>query len=298
MAEDEFKQNNILAQYFLDIIKLIISIIGEYNTQINNDNNYELLNDEVISNIYNIINNYRNKYENEKNIKFYPFLNDALQKLMDMIFNDENTNYIINNSIYGKSFINNNITNRNLNINNVSVLNESLNNNNTNNNLKSMRTINSSIHQNININDTNRSIEDQSVNNNNNNNLYNNQSLYNTQRINQTQNIFPNNQNNSFLNKTFSNTYRSNRYNNINNNIEPINEQEELNSEINININNLNNTNNNNINIPRIANDIINRFNIECQNKYKIIINFLIEESSNIIKEQNDYYNKKMPIIN
>lgn len=291
MAEDEFKQNNILAQYFTDIIKIIISLLRD-----NTDNNNELINDEAISNIYNIINNYRSKYENEKNIKFYPFLNDALQKIMDLIFNEDNTNHIINNSIYGKSFINNNIntTNRNINPNinninnNASVLNESL-----NNNLKSIRTINSSNNPNMNINDTNKSIEDLSLNN---NNLYHNQSLYNTQRANQSQNIFHNNQNNNlFLNKTFSSTYRPNRYSNINNklnnNIVPINEQEEINCEINLSLSNVNNINN--IIIPRLPSDVVNIFNIECQNKYKIIINFLIEESNNIIKEQNNYYNKK-----
>ena len=58
MAEDEFKQNNIMAQYFTDIIKIIISLLRD-NTD--NNNNNELINDEVISNIYNIINNYRSK---------------------------------------------------------------------------------------------------------------------------------------------------------------------------------------------------------------------------------------------
>jgi hypothetical protein len=227
------------------------------------------------------MNIYREKYENEKNIKFYPFLNEALQKIMDIIFSDDNTNNIINNSIYGKSFINNNIHNS-INFKSQNIINNSLLNESNNNNilLKSLRNNNNS-----NINETN--IEDII----NSNNLIHNQSLYNTQR--QNQRIFPpsssptktnnNNLNNSFLNKTYSNTFRP-RYNI--NNMQPINEEAELNSDE-INISNIN------LNIPKIPNNIVNNFNIDSVRNYKIINNFLVEESKKLLEEENNYYNKK-----
>ena len=279
LAEDEYKQNNILLQYFIDLIKLINKMISE-NYSIN-DNQNELILNEIISNIYNIKNNYRNKYENEKDIKLYPFLNEALLKIINLIFSEDNTNNIINNSIYGKSFVNNNASqinyiNRNA---NNSIMNDTYNNMN-NNLIKTNRTV-------LNINSNNISnFEDSSINL----NLNNIPSLYNTQR--QSQN--PNNNlfsspsssptkrnNNTFLNKTFSNTFRP-RYNNM----QPINEEVELNSQE-INIENIN------INIPQLPSNIINNFNLENIRNYKIISNFLIEESRNLLQEQSNYYNKK-----
>jgi hypothetical protein len=87
----------------------------------------------------------------------------------------------------------------------------------------------------------------------------------------------------SVLNRTFSNTVRP-RYNI--NNMQPINEESELNSEER-NINNIN------INIPQLPDEIVNTFSIENLNNYKTIINFLISESRNILKEQDSYIDKK-----
>ena len=284
MAEDEYKQSNILLQYFIDVIKLIKNKITEKSSKlnINDDVNDELMVIEIIRDISIFMENYRKKYEDEKNIKLYPSLFDALQKIMNLIFNDENTNDIIDNSIYSKPFLNSNIShNITNNINNNSLMEP----NNNNINLKSIRTTYT-----INPNLNNSNLEDSSINN---------PALVNTQRQNQFQNILSpsssssfspakkiNNTNNiSVLNKTFSNTFRP-RYNI--NNMQPINEESEINSD-DMNINN----NNNNISIPQLPDEIVNSFSIENQNNYKTIINFLISESRNILQEQDAYINKK-----
>lgn len=160
-------------------------------------------------------------------------------------------------------------------------MNESI--NNTNNNI--LKSNNSN--QNINPNLMNSKIDDRSNNYKLNNN---NQSILNSQRQNQTQSIFsspsssPNKRNNngniSVLNKTFSNTFRP-RYNI--NNMQPINEESELNSDDIYG----------NIDIPQLPDEIINQFSKENFRNYKIIINFLNEESKNILQEKDNYLNKK-----
>ena len=275
MSENDIKQNIILLQYFKDIIQLISKIISDYNSNPNknNESNYEFINEEIMKIANNIMNNYRDKYEKEKNIKYYPFLDESLKKIMNLTLNDDNLNYINNNSIYGKTILNNNASYLNNNYN--STLNEiNKSNNNINNNLlKSLRAVNSN---NQNENDSN--IEESFTNN-----IKQNQSLFSTQR--QMKNFQPSssptksNHNNSFLNKTYSNTFRP-RYNiNI---IQPINEQEEL-----------NNNEIMNVNIPELPNNIVKNFNNECITNYRTIKNFLIGESQKIQQEQNNYYNKK-----
>jgi hypothetical protein len=284
MAEDEYKQSNILLLYFIDIIKLIKNKITENSSKlnINDDINDELLIKEIIRDVGFYMENYRQKYEDEKNIKLYPALFDALQKIMNLIFNDENTNDIIENSIYSKPFLNSNIShNITNNLINNSLMEQNVNNNNIN--LKTIRTIYT-----INPNLNNSSLEDISINN---------PSVSNIQRQNQFQNIVSPASSSSFspgtknhstnnisvLNRTFSNTVRP-RYNI--NNMQPINEESELNSEER-NINNIN------INIPQLPDEIVNTFSIENLNNYKTIINFLISESRNILKEQDSYIDKK-----
>jgi hypothetical protein len=270
--------------YFIDIIKLIKNKITENSSKlnINDDINDELLIKEIIRDVGFYMENYRQKYEDEKNIKLYQALFDALQKIMNLIFNDENTNDIIENSIYSKPFLNSNIShNITNNLINNSLMEQNVNNNNIN--LKTIRTIYT-----INPNLNNSSLEDISINN---------PSVSNIQRQNQFQNIVSPASSSSFspgtknhstnnisvLNRTFSNTVRP-RYNI--NNMQPINEESELNSEER-NINNIN------INIPQLPDEIVNTFSIENLNNYKTIINFLISESRNILQEQDSYIDKK-----
>jgi hypothetical protein len=68
--------------------------------------------------------------------------------------------------------------------------------------------------------------------------------------------------------------------------MQPINEEAEINSDE-INISNIN------INIPEIPNNIVGNFNIDCARNYKLIYNFLVEESKKILEEENNYFNKK-----
>jgi hypothetical protein len=87
----------------------------------------------------------------------------------------------------------------------------------------------------------------------------------------------PNRYNNS-LNKTFSNSVKVN-YNLKS--IKPINEQNEL------------DVNNTNITVPQLPNEIVNIISPDCKNKYDLIVNFLIEESKNILEDLNKYNKQK-----
>jgi len=284
MNEDEYKRIEIFLRYYIDIIKAINKLLYEYNSTYNNNKtNDRNANEEIIKeiekNISLIIEEYRFKYENEKNSRLYEFLYNSLKKIMDAIFSEENTNNIINNSIYGRSFINNNLNNISQNITNANYLNNSVTNGfNTNNMLRSARIFP------------------------NNNNLMgitslnelssNDQNFYNTQRQNQNQN--PNqrailssmssgqmNSHPKVLNKTFSNSFRS-RYNNINN-MQSINEEVEPST---------NRIDVDDINVPQLPSDIVNNLTAENMSSYQIIEGFLIEESKNFLREQNLYYQK------
>ena len=201
---------------------------------------------------------------------------------MNLLFNDENMNNIIDNSIYGQILLNNNTMNMTyLNNNNKTILNET--NTNINNNI-----LNNNIKENdINLNtngDNNTNINEKS---NNNNNIYLNyrslnQTFY-SQRYNPnvSSSFSPNKNNisNNFLNKTFSNTITQS--NNINK-VYPLHNINEESIRI-----------DNNISIPQLPNDILNIFSNECNIKYNIIINFLIDESKNIMEELNIYNNNQ-----
>jgi len=83
--------------------------------------------DEIINNIYEVINNYKSIYEKEKDQKLFPLLFNAFNKVLNLMFNDDNMINIIDNSIYGQNILNENMNMTNLNIN--SKLNETINNN-------------------------------------------------------------------------------------------------------------------------------------------------------------------------
>jgi hypothetical protein len=127
-----------------------------------------------------------------------------------------------------------------------------------------------------------------------NNDIAINQNLYNTQRQNQNQNQNPNqrilsssissgkgNPRPTVLNKTFSSSFRS-RYNNINN-MQSINEEVEPST---------NRIDEDDINVPQLPSDIVNNLTVENMSSYKIIVDFLIDESKNFLREQNLYYQK------
>ena len=288
MTEDEYKKIDIFLQYYIDIIKTIINLLYEYNSKNNNNKISDRnANEEIIIDIENniriIIEKYKNKYINEKNNRLYEFLYNSLKKLMDAIFSDENTNNIINNSIYGRSFINNNLHNISQNMTNANSLNNSVSNrSNINNMLRSARIFPNN----------NNLINISNLNDISNNDISNAQNFYNTQRQNQNQNpnqriISPSispekgNPRPTVLNKTFSSSFRS-RYNNMNN-MQSINEEVEPNT---------NRIDEDDINVPQLPSDIVNSLTVENMSNYKIIADFLIDESKNFLREQNLYYQK------
>ena len=124
MLEGEYIQNKLLIKYYIDIINSINQKLSLNQRQISID--------EIINDIFNLINNYKEIYSREKNQKLFPILFNAFNKVMNLMFNDDNMINIIDNSIYGQNIINNenNITNMNMTNNLIinSKLNETLNN--------------------------------------------------------------------------------------------------------------------------------------------------------------------------
>jgi len=286
MNEDDFKNKKFLLQFYTEIVKLIIQVLTVNKNNINDS----ALAEEIISNVNDIINNFKIKYESEKSNKLYPLLYKAFQKIMNSVFNDDETNNIIDISICGQALLNSTNINATY-LNNNSILNDS----NINNNLlKSNKAIqNQNIINNSNMN-LNPSINDQFFNKSINiksspdkkgepkaNQILNQSQTFTYRQNNNVNNIsssFSPNRITNSLNKTFSNSAK------VNNNlkrIQPINEQTEL------------DVNNNNINVPQLPNEIINNISLECRNKYDIIVNFLIEESKNILEDLNKYNKQK-----
>lgn len=290
MTEDEYKKMEIFLQYYIDIIKSIINLLygvnskHDINIPVNKNVNEDIIK-EIEKNISLIIEKYRNKYINEKNNRLYEFLYNSLKKLMDSIFSDENTNNIIENSIYGRSFFNNNLNNISQSMSNTNYLNNSVSSGfNSNNKLRSARILqnNNNLINNSNLNDIS------------NNDSSSGHIFFNTQRQRQNQNQNPNqrvlsssispdkgNPHPKVLNKTFSNSF-AHRYNNFNN-MQSIHEEVEPST---------NRIDLDDINVPQLPSDIVNNLTAENLSSYKIIIDFLVEESQNFIREQNLYYQK------
>ena len=280
ISEEELKQNIILIEYFIEIIRIINEIISDNNQKsinlgLKNENLNEFLINEILKKINDLMEEYKYKYEEEQNNKFYPLLHDSLQKLMNLKFENENNYKIPFSSSRYNRIINSNQNMSNINyLNNInnSVLNDS-NYNNNYNNFNSNRTNN-------NINPRLDELEKTSININNilNNNNFNsprkaqmnNSSYYNppTQR-----NNFPSNLYNTMNPSSFR----------TNNNIFPIKEDIES---------NLSSMNINNINIPQLPNELLNNLSSENIRNYKLIIDFLVREYKQINDEQNIYMNR------
>lgn len=286
MTEDDFKNKKFLLQFYIDIIKLITQKLSMNKNNINDD----ALVNKIISNVNEVINNFKNKYESEKSNKLYPLLYKAFQKIMNALFNDDETNNIIDNSIYGQ-ILNN--TNMNMNVtylNNNTILNDSNINNNlykSNQGIQTQNLINNSnMNSNPNINNqffnknSNRnSISDKRGESNTNQIINQSQTfIYRQNNVNNISSSFSPNRYSNPLNKTFSNLDNAN-YNLKS--IQPINEQTEL------------EVNNTNISVPQLPYEIHNNISPDCKNKYDLIISFLLEESKNILEDLNEYNKQK-----
>ena len=276
IAEEEYKQNIILIEYFIEIIRIINEIITDNNQKsinlgIKNENLNEILINEILKKINDLMEEYKYKYEEEQNNKFYPLLNDSLQKLMNLKFDNEYNNNIPFNSFRYKGIINSNHNISNVNyLNNInnSLLNDS-NYNNNYNNFNSNRTIN-------NINPRLDELEKTTFNINNNiisprKAQMNNSSIY----------YNPPTQRNNF-NSNLNNTINPSSFR-ANNNIFPIKEDIES---------NLSSMNISNIDIPQLPNELLNSFSSENLRNYKLVINFLVREYKQINEEQNIYLNR------
>ena len=253
MTENDYKSKKFLLEYFIEISKIMRKIITDKKSNnLNEYNNDDSIIKDIIVNSNNIINNFRLRYDAEYNNKLYPMLYNSFQKLMNLLFNDTNTNNMIDNSIYcagGLNPVNNNISMNN----DYFRMNQTVLNDNNNN-------------QNIIID--------------------NNKTVNMNQTLNMQGGLNPlsskrNYNNNNILNKTFSNTFRSNY------NMNPINED----------LTNLeeslldNNVNMNNIDIPQLPSNVV--LNNECLRMYKLITEFLLNESKKIQIDINKYNRKK-----
>ena len=276
LTEEEYKQNIILIEYFIEIIRIINELISENNQKginlgIKNEELNELLINEVLKKINDLMEEYKYKHEEEQNNKFYPLLYDSLQKLMNLKFDNENNyNFPFSSSRY-KGMINSNQNLSNLNyLNNINntLLNDS-NYNNNYNNFNSNRTNN-------NINPRLDELEKTTININNNFNSprkspMNNSYIYHNP-LTQRNNFTPN------LNNTINpSSFRTN------NNIFPIKEAIES---------NISSMNINHIDLPQIPNELLNNFSSDNIRNYKLIIDFLAREYKQINDEQNIYMNR------
>ena len=127
MAEEEYKQNKILIEYFIEIIRMISEKNQKSNSMIiNNDDMNDFLINEILQRINNLMEEFKYKYEDEQNNRLYPLLYDAFQKLMDLKYDNNNDYNLPFNSSRINPIINNqNVTNVNyLNYINNSVMND------------------------------------------------------------------------------------------------------------------------------------------------------------------------------
>ena len=127
MSEGDYIHNKIMLKYYIDIINSINQMLSINQKNINID--------EILISVNQVINKYKDIYEQEKNEKLFPILHNAFNKVINLMSNDDNIVNIIDNSIYGQNILNNenNMTYMNMtNYNNISKLNETLNNFNNN----------------------------------------------------------------------------------------------------------------------------------------------------------------------
>ena len=243
MAEEEYKQNIILIEYFIDIIRMINEMLQKNNIKNNNKDLNEFLINEIYHKINDLLEEYKYKYENEHTNRLYPILNDALNKLMNIKYQEE--------------------VDYNMDINYPNNINNTL--------------INDSNYNNLN---SNRSMYNTELKMNNN--------IFNDSQLNSQRQI--NNNNSTLYPNLPSQRKKSPFYQNISQNPLRGNNNALIKSEEikqNIATININNTN-----IPILKNEILSNLNQNSIRNYKIIIDFLSNESQKILEEQNSYYNK------
>ena len=114
MSEGDYIHNKIMLKYYIDIINSINQMLSINQKNINID--------EILISVNQVINKYKEIYDQEKNEKLFPILFNAFNKVINLMSNDDNIINIIDNSIYGPNILNNennmtymNMTNYNMN---------------------------------------------------------------------------------------------------------------------------------------------------------------------------------------
>ena len=114
MSEGDYIHNKIMLKYYIDIINSINQMLSINRKNINID--------EILISVNQVINKYKEIYDQEKNEKLFPILFNAFNKVINLMSNDDNIINIIDNSIYGPNILNNennmtymNMTNYNMN---------------------------------------------------------------------------------------------------------------------------------------------------------------------------------------
>ena len=281
MSEEEYKQTTILIEYFIDIIRMINEIITEniqksINLGMNIDELNEYLINEILKKINALMEEYKSKYDNEQSERLFPLLNNTIQKLMDLKFDEENNYNIPYNSPRFKAMINSN-----QNISNMNYL------NNMNNSLMNDSNYNSN---NFNTNRTINNFNPKLANNSENSSININNNFLNSNQMNSPRKMQINNSTLYYNPLTQRNNYPLNQNKTLNPSSPRINNhifsiKEDIES-------NLTSMNLNYINIPQIPNELLNNFSPENLRNYKVIINFLENEYQKILDEQNTYLNR------
>ena len=114
LIEKEYIEIKMKIEYMSKVISIISKILIEKGTEISfdlnpenkKDNKDSLLVNEIISNIQNLLDEFKLKNENNTNKIIYPFINEEIENLLDNIRNTKLKNKFRNNNYQNYSFMN------------------------------------------------------------------------------------------------------------------------------------------------------------------------------------------------
>ena len=280
MTEKDYIDKEFKLNYLNEIASVLCRSVNDKKSVFIGISNLNDEDDSLVSELNNEFQekykNYKTKYNKEVNNKIlYPLLEKSLQKIMDLIYNEANTNMILENSLYFNNISSLNKTTNNIfphNM-NMSYFNNSSGNNILNPNIISQRANQSMLMTN------NPRFNNYVVNNqiNPNNQTYNNEPMNQTVILNAPKRYYSPT---PFLNKTLNNN------NNLQNNISPVDDDI-------INICDI---------IPQLPEEVLANFNLDLKENYGEIVDFLFDESQKLNREmENNKYrnsiNEKLNVI-
>ena len=114
LIEKEYIEIKMKIEYMSKVISIISKLLIEKGTEISfdlnpenkKDNKDSLLVNEIISNIQNLLDEFKLKNENNTNKIIYPFINEEIENLLDNIRNTKLKNKFRNNNYQNYSFMN------------------------------------------------------------------------------------------------------------------------------------------------------------------------------------------------